>query len=108
MCADYVTEKYFNILKYNPTASVEMLGRKGGKVILFTDSKSLFDAVNTSNLMLDKRLRVDIAALRELSDNREVTVKWIVSSRQLADVMTKKGASKSYLLQVLQSGSFLE
>ena len=27
----------FNILKYNPTASVEMLGRRGGKVILFTD-----------------------------------------------------------------------
>ena len=31
----------FNILKYIPTASVEMLGRKGGKVILFTD-KGLF------------------------------------------------------------------
>ena len=31
----------FNILKYNPTASVEMLGRRGGKVILFTD-KGLF------------------------------------------------------------------
>ena len=35
---------------------------------LFTDNKSLFDAINTTNVILDKRLRVDIAALRLRSD----------------------------------------
>ena len=40
---------------------------KGIELNLFTDdNKSLFDAISTTNVILDKRLRVDIAALREM------------------------------------------
>ena len=44
-------------------------------VELFTDNKSMIDAINTTNLMVDKRLRVDIAALREMNENNEVCFK---------------------------------
>ena len=72
------------------------------KVTLFTDSKSMFDAVHTTNLMDDRRLRVDIAALREMNDKQEVVFRWLNSKRQVADVMTKKGPSKTLLMKVLQ------
>lgn len=72
------------------------------KVTLFTDSKSMFDAVHTTNLMDDKRLRVDIAALREMNNQQEVVFRWLNSKRQVADVMTKKGPSKTLLMKVLQ------
>ena len=42
---------------------------------LFTDKKNMIDAINTTNLMVDKRLRVDIAALREMNENNEVCFK---------------------------------
>ena len=41
---------------------------KGIEMDLFTDKKSLFDAINMTNAILDKRLRVDIAALREMHE----------------------------------------
>ena len=72
---------------------------------LFTDNKSLYDALNTSNLLLDKRLRVDISALREMNDRGEVSYHWVESSQQLADVLTKRGASKRKLFGVLSQAN---
>ena len=84
----------------------EILGRDLD-INLYTDNKSLFDAINTTNVMLDKRMRVDIASLREMSENNEVSFFWIESKYQLADVFTKKGASKKKLIDVLQSSKLL-
>ena len=70
-------------------------------VYLYTDNKSLYDALNTSNLMLDKRLRVDISALREMHDQGDVMIRWIETKNQLADVLTKRGANKKKLVDVL-------
>ena len=89
--AAYLLRKFIaELLSYDP------------QVTLFTDNKSLFDATSTTNLVSDKRLRVDLAALREMSDRNEVKFRWIETKKQLADVMTKKGPSKQNLLQVLQ------
>ena len=71
-------------------------------VSLFTDNKSLFDLVSTSNLTRDKRLRVDVAALREICEKGEAQIRWIDSMNQIADVLTKKGAAKTKLLDVLK------
>ena len=82
----------------------EVTGKKENEEIgidMYTDNKSLYDSMSTSNLMLDKRLRVDISALREMHDNGEVNFRWVESVNQLADVLTKKGASKKRLLDVL-------
>ena len=71
------------------------------EVFLYTDNKSLYDSMNTSNLMIDKRLRVDISSLREMHDKGEVNFRWIEGDNQLADVLTKRGATKKKLLNVL-------
>ena len=37
----------------------------------------------------DKRLRVDIARLREMVDKSEITISWVDEKEQLADCLTK-------------------
>ena len=84
----------------------EFLGETENREIdLFTDNKSLYDNVNTSNLVSDKRLRVDISAVREMVIEDRVNFKWISGKIQLADVLTKKGASKSRQIDVLKCGA---
>jgi ribonuclease HI len=87
-------------------AEILSCGDKPVDIDMYTDSKSMYDAIHTSNMMLDKRLRVDIAALREMNDNNEVFFHWVESKDQLADVLTKDGASKWKLLDVLTKCKF--
>ena len=82
----------------------ELLGeKKNSEIHLFVNNKSLFDAVHTCNLVSDKRLRVDLAAIREMMEKDDVALMWVAASYQLADVLTKSGASKTRLLNVLRS-----
>ena len=78
---------------------------KTREIELITDNKSLYEVVNTSNLLMDKRLRVEISSLREMVEKDKVSVKWVNAAEQLADVLTKKGASKKKLIHVLKSGN---
>ena len=71
-----------------------------------TDSKSLFDAANTTTLISDRRLRVEISLLREMQETDELKIQWISKEYQLADVMTKTGASSNALMSALQKGRF--
>lgn len=71
---------------------------------VFTDNQSLHDTINTTKPTLDRRLRVEISALREMCDKGEITINWLSKHHQLSDVLTKKGASSSSLLKVLQKG----
>ena len=69
------------------------------------DNQSLHDAIHSTKCVEDRRLRPDIALLREKLANGEITdVKWVESSQQLADCLTKAGASSKQLLEVLSSG----
>ena len=64
----------------------------------FFDNKSLVDALNSGRNVDDKRLRIDIAVLWGMLERREVTeVAWVDASGQLADCLTKKGASPERL-----------
>ena len=56
-----------------------------------------------TNVLYDKRLKVDLAALREMHGKNEFMLHWIECSQQLADALTKKGASKTKQLQALES-----
>ena len=69
-----------------------------------TDSKSLSDALHTTNTVTDMSLRVSIARLREMTDKGEIAVKWVEGKHQLADPLTKRGASSEALVQVLDAG----
>ena len=82
----------------------EMLyeGQKPIKIIAKTDSRGLHTALYSTKAVQDKRLRVDIASLREMLERQELDqVCWIQSSDQLADCLTKKTASSESLLNVL-------
>ena len=57
---------------------------------VFTDNRSLHDAVKTTNPTLNRRLHVELAALREMYDRNEITVNWIANQHQLNDSRTKK------------------
>ena len=85
----------------------EIWGRKLPPIKLFVDNKSLYDAVGTTNVLSEKRLRIDMAVLRELMEQKELLVEWIPAKSQLADVLTKQGASKEKLQSVLTSGHML-
>ena len=66
------------------------------------DNKSLVDALSSSKQVDDKRLRIDIAVLDEMLEKKEINnVSWVDSSSQLADCLTKRGASTEKLRAAL-------
>ena len=55
------------------------------------DSKSTVDAVHSTTLVQDRRLRRDIAIVKQMLNKKEVTsVEWCPGTEQLADGMTKR------------------
>jgi len=84
--------------------AVELQMTKPNTMIGVTDSRSLYDAANTSTLITDRRLRVEISAIRELKERGELTLVWTPSDKQLAEVLTKKGASSHKLLESFKQG----
>jgi len=86
---------------------VEMLGReeKSVPIVAFVDNKSVTQALCSTKLVDGKRLRMDIAAIKESLDRSEIsTVKWVPGEEQLADCLTKRGASGYHLMRILMSG----
>ena len=72
---------------------------------VYTNRKSLFDALNSKKNVTEKRLRIDIALLREMMDLKIITkLHCIDSQSQLANVLTKKGASTKELLDTIRKG----
>ena len=75
-------------------------------IVAFVDNKSLQDSIYSSKLVDDKRLRIDIASLQQLCAlNKVEEVKWCPGEKQLANALTKRGASAHQLLNVLRLGS---
>ena len=68
-----------------------------------TDNKSLDEMLKTTNVITDMRLRVDVARLREMTNLKEISVNWTEGKNQLADTLTKKGASSDKLLTTLEN-----
>ena len=68
-----------------------------------TDNRSVTEFLKTSHVIQDTRLRVDVARIREMLKLKEISVKWIKNDFQLADPLTKAGASSSKLLEVLKA-----
>ena len=89
-----LVSRIFSEIVLNGDAKVE--------IFLHTDNKSLYDVVGTSNLVSEKGLRIDVAALREANDTGDVSFRWVDSKNQLADVLTKQGANRNKLLDVLR------
>ena len=72
-------------------------------IIGITDCHSLYDALHSSHTIEDDRLMIDIAVLRDyLRQNELQEVSWVESPDQLADVLTKSGASSIKLVNALK------
>ena len=71
-------------------------------VTCMTDNKSLYDAAHTTRIISDTRLRVEMSIVREMIEKKEITLSWIKSTDQVADVLTKEGSSSSPILKILE------
>ena len=71
--------------------------------ILTTDYYTIVQAP-PSNLLITDNLLIAISPIREQQDNGEICICWISKEKQLADCLTKKGVSCTYLVSVLQEG----
>ena len=69
------------------------------------DSRQLYDALRPIDPVLDNRIRVEIGILREMTEKKKIVfVDWITSDKQIANRLTKLGASPDLLLKVLSCG----
>ena len=61
------------------------------------------ETLHTTKLIKDMPLCVDIGRLREMVQQNEILIEWIDGRLQLADALTKAGASAASLVGVLES-----
>lgn len=70
------------------------------------DNKNLVESVYSSHYVEDRRLRIDIAVLQDLIGKREImSISWVDTRNQLADCLTKRGASAKKLNCVLRGAA---
>ena len=80
----------------------ELLAQPPPLVKCYVDNRSLVDAVHSTKAVEDKHLRIDVAVLRDMLHRGDVSeVSWVQSSRQLANALTKAGASTSQLVSAM-------
>ena len=72
-------------------------------ITVYTDSRSLYQTVHTSNICSDKSQRVTLSYLRQFINNGEIMIKWIDGNNQLADSLTKLGSAGYQLRGVLDT-----
>ena len=78
-------------------------------ILCFTDNKSLLDSLYSTNTLVEKRLILDEAILKEMISKKEIKeVSWIESGNQIADPLTKSTASTEKLCNVLAQGSIAQ
>ena len=73
----------------------EIMGEGKLKAVVRTDSRTLTTAIKSSTGVSSKRLKIEIAAIRESVESGEVQeVQWVEGKKQIADVLTKAGVSE--------------
>ena len=67
-----------------------------------TDSDSLIQTLKMTKVHDHKILRVDVSRLKEMVTEGEIVMEWVSSKDQLADALTKRGASADMLVAALR------
>ena len=79
---------------------------KNIKIECYTDNHQLYDSVYSIRPIQDKRLQTEIVLLRETIYKKDLTkINWIENKYQIADCLTKYGASSEKLLNTLKTKS---
>ena len=77
-------------------------------VIIFTDSKNLYESVHSSKLVDDAWLITDICIIKDaLHDGTIKCLKRVSGEDMLANCLTKFGATAETLMEVLQTGRYI-
>ena len=93
----YISATYCGIVNGNTTRKLP--------IEVVTDNKPLHDALKSPKYVSDKRLRIDIAALKQLIMNKDIhMIHWVKTDEQLADMLTKNGVSSYKLINTLKTG----
>merc|ERR1712198_15773 len=79
-------------------------GRNVIPITCYVDNYSLFENVHSTKNVNEKRLRIDLAALKELVKEGLVSLKWLESCRQLSDCFTKRGVNTYKLIDIIEKG----
>ena len=75
-----------------------MTGCEPIRVNCYVDNKSLVETPYSSNGVDDKRLRIDLEVLHDITEKGELgKVSWVPSEKRLADCLTKRGADTKQL-----------
>ena len=82
---------------------LEDIGMEGNIPIkCFVDNRSLVDALRSMKKVDNKYLRINIASLKDMIDRGDISsVEWIDTRKQVANCLTKKGASPVTLLEAV-------
>ena len=59
------------------------------EIVSLTDNRSLYEAVNTTSQITDRRLWVEISMLRQMQEKKEIKICWTRTQNQLADTYQK-------------------
>ena len=69
----------------------------------YVDNRSLVESLYSTKSVDDKHLRIDMAVLRDMIHQGELQdVTWVQSAKQLANALTKSGASTAQLVEAMQ------
>ena len=74
-------------------------------ITIVTDSKSVVDGLKSNKPVSEKRLRFDMNSIKEaIQESQLKCVKWVDTKKQLADSLTKQGASPHHLYEAISKG----
>ena len=71
---------------------------------VITGNKRLLDCIQSTKLISDKCLRVELHALCQMPDKNEIEITWIPTSKQICNVLTERGAARNQLTSILKTG----
>lgn len=73
---------------------------------IFVDSSQLKKAINSTHLVTEKLLRLNIAEIKQMihDPKKKVSIHWITTDEMLSDCLTKSTASSSKLCEALEIG----
>ena len=92
---------------YHRVLMSELSGKNTESFVIdaIIDNKSCVEALRSTSQIDDKRLRIEMGEIKELLHDRVIKeVSWVDGSAQIADCLTKKGASGLLLQQIIQKG----
>ena len=88
---------------YNRDILEVLLGRKLDLVGI-VDNRSLVEAIGSTSQVSEKRLRREICAIKDMVAKDNLTILWVPTVRQLADILTKSGVNANNMAKTMSTG----